>query len=58
MFGSANPRIHAMQVLSLTLLVSLVMLSIADVDRPFQGWVHIDDFAFRRAQMTMQEPGK
>jgi hypothetical protein len=55
MFGSANPRIHTMQVFSLTLLVSLVMLSIADVDRPFQGWVHISDFAFRRAQMTMQE---
>jgi len=30
------------------------MLSIADVDRPFQGWVHISDFAFTRAQMTMQ----
>jgi hypothetical protein len=56
MFGSANPRIHAMQVFSLTLLVSLVMLSIADVDRPFQGWVHISDFAFRRAQVSMQEP--
>jgi hypothetical protein len=54
MFGSANPRIHTMQVFSLTLLVSLVMLSIADVDRPFQGWVHISDFAFTRAQMTMQ----
>src|ERR1700689_2000110 len=56
MFGSANPRIHAMQVFSLTLLVSLVMLSIADVDRPFQGWVHISDFAFRRAQVSMREP--
>jgi len=55
MFGSANSRIHTMQVFSLTLLVTLVMLSIADVDRPFQGWVHISDYAFRRAQMTMQE---
>lgn len=55
MFGSANPRIHTMQVFSLTLLVSLVMLSIADVDRPFQGWVHISDYAFRRAQTTMHE---
>lgn len=53
-FGSANDRIHTMQVFSITLLVSLVMLSIADVDRPFQGWVHISDYAFRRAQMTMQ----
>jgi hypothetical protein len=56
MFGSSNPRIHAMQVFSLTLLVTLVMLSIADVDRPFQGWVHVSDFSFTRAQMTMHAP--
>ena len=55
MFGSASPRIHTMQVFSITLLVTLVMLSIADVDRPFRGWVHINDFAFRRAQMTMHD---
>jgi len=55
MFGSASPRVHTMQVFSLTLLVSLVMLSIADVDRPFQGWVHVSDYAFRRAQLTMHE---
>jgi Protein of unknown function (DUF4239) len=54
-FGSASPRIHTMQVFSITLLVSMVMLSIADVDRPYQGWVHISDYAFRRAQMTMHE---
>jgi hypothetical protein len=55
MFGSASPRIHTMQVFSITLLVSLVMLSIADVDRPFRGWVHISDYSFRRAQMTMHD---
>ena len=53
MFGSARPRVHALQVFSITLLVTLVMLSIADVDRPFQGWVHVNDYAFRRALMTM-----
>jgi Protein of unknown function (DUF4239) len=55
MFGSASPRIHTMQVFSITLLVTLVMLSIADVDRPFRGWVHISDYAFRRAQLTMHD---
>jgi hypothetical protein len=55
MFGSSSPRIHTMQVFSITLLVSLVMLSIADVDRPYQGWVHISDYAFQRARMTMHE---
>ena len=54
-FGSRNPRIHMLQVLSLTLLVTLVMLTITDVDRPFQGWVHIEDYAFHRALETMRE---
>ncbi len=54
MFGSANPRLHMLQVFSLTLLVTLVMLAISDVNRPFQGWVHVTDFAFQRAQRNMQ----
>jgi hypothetical protein len=55
MFGSASPRIHTIQVFSLTLLVTLVMLAIADVDRPYQGWVRINSYAFERALQTMQE---
>jgi hypothetical protein len=55
MFGSANPRVHTLQVFSLTLLVTLVMLAIADVDRPYRGWVHISTYAFERAQETMQD---
>jgi Protein of unknown function (DUF4239) len=54
-FGSRQPRIHLLQVVSLTLLITLVMLTIADIDKPFQGWVHVDDYAFRRALDTMQE---
>jgi Protein of unknown function (DUF4239) len=54
-FGSRQPRIHLMQVLSLTLLITLVMLMIADLDKPFQGWVHVGDYAFRRAVETMRE---
>jgi len=54
MFGSANRRLHMLQVFSLTLLVTLVMLAISDVNRPFQGWVHVTDFAFQRAQRNMQ----
>jgi hypothetical protein len=55
MFGSANRRVHTLQVMSLTLLVTLVMLAIADVDRPFQGWVCISNYAFQRAQQTMRQ---
>jgi hypothetical protein len=53
MFGSVSARLHAIQVCSLTLLITLVMLAISDVDRPYQGWVHIDDYPFRRAQQNM-----
>ncbi len=55
MFGSRQPRIHMLQVLSLTLFLTLVTLTIADIDRPFQGWVHVSDYAFRRALDTMRE---
>jgi hypothetical protein len=55
-FGSANNRVHTVQVFSLTLLVTLVMLAIADVDRPYQGWIHISDYSFQRARSTMHDP--
>lgn len=54
-FGARQPRVHMLQVMSLTLLLTLVMLTIADIDKPFQGWVHVSDSAFRRALETMQE---
>jgi hypothetical protein len=38
-----------------TLLISLVLVAIADINRPFQGSVHVSDNAFRRAQMDMKE---
>jgi Protein of unknown function (DUF4239) len=53
MFGSGNPRLHTIQVMSITLLVTLVMLAIADVNYPFRGWVHVSNYAFQRAQNFM-----
>ncbi len=53
MFGSRNARLHAFQVFSLTLLITLAMLAIGDLDRPFQGWVHVDAYPFQRALQTM-----
>jgi Protein of unknown function (DUF4239) len=55
MFGSAKPRVHAFMVFSTTLLVTLVMLAIADVNQPFRGWVHVSDYAFVRAREYMRE---
>jgi len=55
MFASAKPTMHTFLVFSTTLLVTLVMLAIADVDRPFRGWVHVSNYAFVRAQQYMHE---
>jgi len=55
MFGSRNPRLHVFQVFSLTLLITLAMLAIADLDRPFQGWVHVGTYPFERARDNMRE---
>jgi Protein of unknown function (DUF4239) len=55
MFGSIGPKLHAFQVFSITLLVTLAMLAIADVGSPFRGWVHVSDYAFERALENMSE---
>ena len=55
MFGSANARLHSLQVFSFTLLITLVLLAIADVNLPYRGWVHVDNYAFIRAQENMQD---
>jgi Protein of unknown function (DUF4239) len=55
MFGSANARLHAAQVFSFTLLITLVLLAIADVNLPYRGWVHVDNYAFLRAQENMTD---
>jgi hypothetical protein len=55
MFGAANGVLHVIQVTAFALLISLVLVAIADINRPFQGSVHVGDLAFRRAQMDMKE---
>jgi hypothetical protein len=53
MFGSANAGLHALQVFAFSLLVALVLVAVADIDRPFQGSVHVNNFAFKRALQNM-----
>ncbi len=55
LFGTASSWLHAVQIFSFSLIVSLVLVAIADIDRPFQGTVHVSDAAFRRAQQNMSE---
>lgn len=53
-FGSTSVRVHGLQVFAFSLLISLVLVAIADIDRPFQGSVHVGMAAFQRAQQDMQ----
>jgi hypothetical protein len=55
MFGAADVRLHTIQLFCLTILITLIVLAIADLDRPFQGWVHISEYSFQRAEQTLTE---
>ncbi len=54
MFGSASSKLHGLQVFSFSLMISLALVAVADINRPFQGLVHVSDFAFQRALDNMQ----
>jgi hypothetical protein len=56
LFGSANAGLHGLQVFAFSLLVSLGLVAIADIHRPFQGAVHVHTYAFKRAQDNMRIP--
>jgi len=55
LFGTENFKLHCVQVFSLTLLLSLALVAIADIDRPFQGAVHVNPRGFERARATFRE---
>jgi hypothetical protein len=52
-FGVRNFHLHMMQVLMLSFLISLVLVAIADIDKPYQGPVRVDPGGFRYAVVTM-----
>ena len=54
MFGSANTLLHTLQVFAFSLLIALVLVAVADIDRPFEGSVHVRDLAFRKALDSMK----
>jgi hypothetical protein len=55
LFGTENFKLHCVQVISLTLLLSLALVAIADIDRPFQGAVRVTPVGFERARATFAE---
>jgi hypothetical protein len=55
MFGATDVTLHTIQLSCLATLITLTILAIADLDRPFQGWVHISEYAFQRAESNLTE---
>jgi hypothetical protein len=54
MFGSQNRFLHGLQVVFFSLLIALVLLAIADINKPFRGSVHVGNDAFVRALELMK----
>jgi len=54
-FGVANFRIHVLQVFMLSFLISLVLVAIANIDRPYQGGVRVTPEGFRYALRTLHQ---
>lgn len=57
LIGTENVALHFTLLFALSLLISLALVAIADIDRPFQGSVTVSPVAFVRAQQTMLNPG-
>ena len=56
LFGTENTLLHYLQVFALSLLLGFSLVAIADIDRPFQGSVHVKPTAFERARESMGPP--
>jgi hypothetical protein len=56
LFGVENFKLHLVQVFEISFLLSLMLVAIASINRPYQGDVHVTPEAFRYALETMQEP--
>ena len=56
-FGVPNFRFHVLQVLVLTFLIALVLVAIADLDRPYQGNEIVQPTGFKLALQTFQHRG-
>jgi hypothetical protein len=53
-FASDSARLQILQVFCFSLLVSLSLVAIADIHRPFRGLIHVPNYAFQRVRQSMQ----
>lgn len=56
LIGSENTVLHFALILALSLLISLSLITIGDIDRPFQGSVHVDPIPFLRVEVAAGMP--
>ena len=56
-FGVPSFKFHVLQVAVLAFLISLVLVAIYDIDRPYQGNVAVQPTGFQLAQRTFQDHG-
>jgi Protein of unknown function (DUF4239) len=54
MFGVENWKLQALQIFALSFLVSLSLVAISDIHRPFHGLIRVGDRAFQKAEQGMQ----
>lgn len=55
LFGVENFKLHVVQVFEISFLLSLMLVAIASINRPYQGDVHVGPGAFQYAMETMNE---
>jgi Protein of unknown function (DUF4239) len=55
LFGGLDLKLHFIQVGALSLLLALILAAIADINRPFQGSVHVPPLGFERARATLEQ---
>lgn len=53
-FGTDSARLQTLQVFCFSLLVSLSLVAIADIHRPFHGLIHASDYAFLRVRQNIE----
>jgi hypothetical protein len=52
--GCNSARLQSLEVFCFSLLISLTLVAVAGIHRPFYGVVHVTDYSFEQAQQSMQ----
>jgi hypothetical protein len=58
LLGNEKKSIHCFHVISLTVLITVMLLAVSDLDRPFEGATRVSSQAFRAALTEMGQPAR